>query len=68
MLCICHDDGMIASFQDTFCNTFKAMGPNLAFVIYLQLPPILLPNSLVSTPNCKTIVCVPVLVVPSILV
>jgi hypothetical protein len=62
MLCICHDDGMIASFQDTFCNTFKALGPNLAFEIYLQLRPI---NSLVSTPNCKTIVCVPVLVVPS---
>jgi len=65
MLCICHHDGMIASFQDTFCNTFKALGPNLPFEIYLQLRPILLSNSLVSTPNFKTIVCVPVLVVPS---
>jgi hypothetical protein len=65
MLCICHDDGMMASFQDTFCNTFKAMGPNLAFVIYLQFPPKLLPDSLVPTPIAKTIVCVPVLVVPS---
>jgi len=53
MSCICHDDGMIASFQDTFCNTFQSYGPQSGFcdlfttstnivtklssIIYLQL-------------------------------